>query len=86
MFKHFYGLSFNPFDKSIIEKDCFVSVDHKQMVSRLNYLIHDTGGMGADTQPGKAQKTRSLGVRVNLFILLIPQMLWNTLIILYMQL
>ncbi len=36
MFKHFYGLSFNPFDKSISEKDCFISDDHKQMISRLN--------------------------------------------------
>src|SRR5665647_1808116 len=59
MFKPFYELSFNPFDKSISEKDCFVSDDHKQMISRLNYL-KDTRGIGLFTAPTGMGKTYAL--------------------------
>ena len=39
MFTDYYGLSFNPFDKQCIkEKDAFRSKDHRQMLSRLDYL------------------------------------------------
>ena len=67
MFKHFYGLSFNPFDKSISEKDCFVSDDHKQIVSRLNYL-KDVRGIGVFTAPpgmGKSYALRCFAKELN---------------------
>jgi hypothetical protein len=53
MFKTYYGLSFNPFDKqSLKEKDVFLSNDHKQTISRLNYL-KDIRGIGVFTaKPG----------------------------------
>lgn len=67
MFKHFYGLSFNPFDKSISEKDCFVSDDHKQIVSRLNYL-KDVRGIGVFTASpgmGKSYALRCFAKELN---------------------
>lgn len=67
MFKHFYGLSFNPFDKSISEKDCFTSDDHKQMISRLNYL-KDVRGIGVFTAPpgmGKSYALRCFAKELN---------------------
>jgi type II secretory pathway predicted ATPase ExeA len=46
MFRGYYGLSRNPFDKhSLSEKDAFPSKDHKEMTSRLNYL-KDVRGIG----------------------------------------
>ena len=51
MFEGFYGLSFNPFDKHFLkEKDCFLSADHDQMLSRLGYL-KDVRGIGVFTAP-----------------------------------
>lgn len=39
MFTDYYGLSFNPFDKqNTKERDAFRSRDHKEMLSRLEYL------------------------------------------------
>lgn len=39
MYKSFYGLSFNPFDKQTLREDAsFESSDHKIMMNRLNYL------------------------------------------------
>ena len=39
MFTDYYGLSFNPFDKqNIKERDAFRTRDHKEMLSRLEYL------------------------------------------------
>ena len=48
-FKHFYGLSVNPFDKhSLKEKDAFESKDQKAMMNRLNYL-KEVRGIGVFT-------------------------------------
>lgn len=49
----YYGLSENPFDKHALkEKDCFLSGDHRQMISRLEYL-KEVRGIGVFTaSPG----------------------------------
>ena len=56
MFKSFYGFSKNPFDKQqTLEKENFLSRDHKEMISRLNYL-KDTRGIGVFTaHPGQGK-------------------------------
>lgn len=60
MFKGYYGLSINPFDKQILkEKDCFLSKDHKEMTSRLNYL-KDIRGIGVFTAPPGMGKSYAL--------------------------
>ncbi len=53
MFRSYYGLSFNPFDKQMVrEKDRFLSKDISEMLSRLDYL-KDTRGVGLFTaRPG----------------------------------
>ncbi len=53
MFKSFYGLSHNPFDKQLLKvTDSFESKDHKAMIDRLNYL-KDIRGIGVFTaRPG----------------------------------
>jgi type II secretory pathway predicted ATPase ExeA len=53
MFKAFYGLSKNPFDKhSLAEKDAFLSKDHREATSRLAYL-KSVRGIGVFTSlPG----------------------------------
>ncbi len=53
MFRSYYGLAFNPFDKQMSsEKDRFLSKDISQMLSRLDYL-KDTRGIGLFTaRPG----------------------------------
>ena len=53
MYKSFYGISLNPFDKQALREDaCFASEDHKIMMNRLNYL-KDTRGIGVFTaRPG----------------------------------
>ena len=53
MFKSFYGLSHNPFDKQgLKETDSFVSKDHRAVMDRLNYL-KDIRGIGVFTaSPG----------------------------------
>ena len=59
MFKSFYGLTFNPFDKSISEGYAFCSHDHQQMLSRLDYL-KNTRGIGLFTAPPGMGKTFAL--------------------------
>ena len=59
MFKSFYGLTFNPFDKSIAENHAFKSNDHEQMLSRLDYL-KNTRGIGLFTAPPGMGKTFTL--------------------------
>ena len=59
MFNSFYGLSFNPFDKSILESQAFKSGDFKQMLSRLDYL-KNTRGIGLFTAPPGMGKTFAL--------------------------
>ena len=56
---NYYNLTHNPFDKSIPTKDAFLSSDHKQMISCLNYL-KDTRGIGVFTAPAGAGKTFAL--------------------------
>ena len=53
MFRSYYGLSFNPFDKQMArKKDRFLSKDISEMLSRLDYL-KDTRGIGLFTaRPG----------------------------------
>lgn len=44
MFTDYYGLSYNPFDKqNVKERDAFRSQDHRQMLSRLDYLKNVRG-------------------------------------------
>lgn len=60
MFKGYYGLSINPFDKQTLkEKDCFLSKDHKEMTSRLNYL-KEVRGIGVFTAPPGMGKSYAL--------------------------
>lgn len=59
MFKAFYGLTFNPFDKSLPESHAFKSKDFKQMLSRLDYL-KSTRGIGLFTAPAGMGKTFAL--------------------------
>ncbi len=52
MYNDFYALSFNPFDKSLSEKDSFASKDFTEMSHRLDYL-KDIRGIGIFTaRPG----------------------------------
>lgn len=59
MFRSFYGLTFNPFDKSIPENHAFNSRDHQQMLSRLDYL-KNVRGIGLFTAPPGMGKTYAL--------------------------
>lgn len=59
MFKSFYGLTFNPFDKSLPENHAFNSRDYQQMLSRLDYL-KNTRGIGLFTAPPGMGKTFAL--------------------------
>lgn len=59
MFRAFYGLSRNPFDKSFPEKDAFASTDHGEMIARLNYL-NSIRGIGVFTSPPGFGKTFAL--------------------------
>ena len=56
---NYYNLTHNPFDKSVLVKDAFLSGDHKEMVSRLGYL-KDTCGIGVFTAPPGSGKTFAL--------------------------
>lgn len=71
VFKAYYGLTHNPFDKGIPEKDAFPSRDHKEMVQRLDYL-KTTRGIGLFTAPPGSGKTFALrcfakGLNPNLY-------------------
>ena len=59
MFREFYGFSKNPFDKSLPEKDAFISNDHKEMINRLSYL-NRVRGIGIFTSPPGFGKTYAL--------------------------
>jgi type II secretory pathway predicted ATPase ExeA len=60
MFRSFYGLKKNPFDKQeLTEKDAFVSADHKEMIDRLNYLAK-VRGIGLFTSAPGFGKTYAL--------------------------
>jgi general secretion pathway protein A len=67
MFKSFYGLTFNPFDKSLPENHAFQSKDHEQMLSRLDYL-KSARGIGLFTAApgmGKAYALRCFAQKLN---------------------
>jgi len=59
MFKHYYGMSFNPFDKGISEKDAFLTKDMKAMQGRLGHLEQNPG-IGVFTGGAGQGKTFSL--------------------------
>ena len=59
MYKQFYGLNYNPFDKSLPVKDAFASNDHREMQTRLKYL-KTTRGMGLFTASPGMGKTYAL--------------------------
>lgn len=59
MFKHFYGLTLNPFDKSLAVRYAFNSKDHKNMIDRLNYL-QKTRGIGLFTAAPGMGKTYAI--------------------------
>jgi len=59
LFRAFYNLSCNPFDKSIPVSDAFISTDHKEMITRLNYL-NKIRGIGVFTSPPGFGKTFAL--------------------------
>ena len=59
VYKPFYGLTFNPFDKSTPVKTAFQSKDHLEMQNRLSFL-KDTRGIGLFTAPPGMGKTYAL--------------------------
>ena len=59
MYKHFYGLTFNPFDKSVPVKTAFQSKDHLEMQNRLSFL-KNTRGIGLFTATPGMGKTYAL--------------------------
>lgn len=59
MFKQFYNMTFNPFEKGLDEKDAYVSNDLKEMTSRLEYL-NKTRGIGVFTAAPGTGKTFAL--------------------------
>lgn len=59
MFKQFYGMSLNPFEKGIKEKDAYISKDLKEMISRLDYL-NEARGIGLFTASPGSGKTFAL--------------------------
>jgi type II secretory pathway predicted ATPase ExeA len=72
MFKGFYGLTCNPFDKEVSAKNLsFVSHDFKEMTDRLNF-VKEARGIGVFTAPPGYGKTFALrrfagGLNPNLF-------------------
>ncbi len=59
MFKQFYGMTMNPFEKGIKEKDAYISRDLKEMLTRLEYL-NETRGIGVFTASPGSGKTFAL--------------------------
>lgn len=59
MFKQFYNMTFNPFDKGLKEKDSYMSKDMKEMLSRLDYL-NEARGIGVFTASAGSGKTFAL--------------------------
>jgi type II secretory pathway predicted ATPase ExeA len=59
MFKGFYGMTENPFDKQIREDQCFHSRDFNEMTSRLRRLS-EIRGVGLFTAPPGGGKTFAL--------------------------
>jgi type II secretory pathway predicted ATPase ExeA len=68
MFETFYAMSCNPFDKRFLtERDAFLSQDHQEALSRLEYL-KDVRGVGLITAPpgfGKSFALRRFAKNLN---------------------
>lgn len=67
MFRQFYGMTMNPFEKGIKEKDAYFSKDLKEMISRLEYL-NEAKGIGLFTASpgnGKTFALRCFAKKVN---------------------
>jgi len=56
---NYYNLTHNPFEKSAPVKEAFISNDHNEMITRLNYL-KDIRGIGCYTAPPGSGKTFAL--------------------------
>jgi len=68
MYNSYYGLSANPFDKQALkEKDAFLSNDHREALSRLNYLkdIRGIGVLTATPGMGKSFALRCFARELN---------------------
>ena len=67
MFRQFYGMTMNPFEKGIKEKDAYVSKDLKEMISRLDYLNESKGIdlFTASPGSGKTFALRCFAKKVN---------------------
>lgn len=68
MFKSFYGLTHNPFDKHLLrEADSFCSKDHKAMMDRLEYLkeVRGIGVFTASPGMGKSYALRCFAKSLN---------------------
>jgi type II secretory pathway predicted ATPase ExeA len=67
MFKAFYGMEFNPFDKNLDTKYCYKSEDFKQASSRLEYLkeIKGFGLFTGNSGTGKSFTLRHFSESLN---------------------
>jgi type II secretory pathway predicted ATPase ExeA len=67
MFTQFFGLKFNPFSKELDEKDAFMSIDAKELLSRLEYLKRTRGFflLTADAGFGKTTLLRKFSAALN---------------------
>lgn len=67
MYKSFYSLSHNPFNKNIDTKDLFISENLKELMARLNYLKKTKGIAVIVGEPGsgKTSSLRSLANSLN---------------------
>ena len=57
MFKSFYGLQFNPFEKGLSSQHVFESVDYKQFTSRMEYFKTAKGFACVYGEPGSGKTT-----------------------------
>lgn len=57
MFKQYFGLKFNPFDKEISTDKLFESRDFKELDSRLKYMLENRGICLVVGEPGSGKST-----------------------------
>jgi hypothetical protein len=57
MFKQYFGLKFNPFDKEIPTDKLFASRDMKELDSRLKYMLNARGISLVVGEPGSGKST-----------------------------
>lgn len=67
MYKHVYGLTHNPFDKSVNAKDAYQTADFKECTARLDYLATNRGLalITASAGYGKTFAVRAFAARQN---------------------